>query len=127
MERQLQEGVCAVLLDIDAEALNSTVAELSKKYGKDVVRGVVCDVTSEESVIAAYAQATVEYGGVDILHYASAYLSREPVQLGTLRGQDIGKAMILSVIVMGILLATLGVATQTSWPQYFLDFFRDVK
>lgn len=61
------------------------------------------------------------------LYAASAYLSREPVQLGTLRGQDIGKAMILSVIVMGILLATLGVATQATWPQYFLDFFRDVK
>jgi hypothetical protein len=61
------------------------------------------------------------------LYAASAYLSREPVQLGTLRGQDIGKAMILSVIAIGILLATLGVATQATWPQYFLDFFKDVK
>ena len=61
------------------------------------------------------------------LYAASAYLSREPVQLGTLRGQDIGKAMILSVIGIGILLATLGVATQATWPQYFLDFFKDVK
>ena len=48
------------------------------------------------------------------LYAASAYLSREPVQLGTLRGQDIGKAMILSVIVIGILLATLGVATRVA-------------
>lgn len=61
------------------------------------------------------------------LYAASAYLSREPVQLGTLRGQDIGKAMILSVIVIGILLATLGVATQAAWPQHVLDFFKDVK
>ncbi|MEK6533585.1 MAG: DUF6754 domain-containing protein [Nitrospirota bacterium] len=61
------------------------------------------------------------------LYAASAYLSREPVQLGTLRGQDIGKAMILSVIGIGVLLATLGVATQATWPQYFLDFFKDVK
>ena len=61
------------------------------------------------------------------LYAASAYLSREPVQLGTLRGQDIGKAMILSVIGIGILLATVGVATQATWPQYFLDFFKDVK
>jgi hypothetical protein len=61
------------------------------------------------------------------LYAASAYLSREPVQLGTLRGQDIGKAMILSVIGIGILLATLGVATQAAWPQYFLDFFKDMK
>ncbi|ULA65200.1 MAG: conserved membrane protein of unknown function [Nitrospira sp.] len=61
------------------------------------------------------------------LYAASAYLSREPVQLGTLRGQDIGKVVILSVIVMGILLTTLGVATQAAWPQYFLDCFKDVK
>ena len=43
------------------------------------------------------------------LYAASAYLSREPVQLGTLRGQDIGKAVILSVIVIGIVLQ-LGVS-----------------
>jgi len=29
--------------------------------------------------------------------------------------------------VIGVLLATLGVATQAAWPQYFLDFFKDVK
>jgi len=61
------------------------------------------------------------------LYAASAYLSREPVQLGTLRGQDIGKAMILSVIAIGVLLATVGVATHATWPQYFLDCFKDVK
>ena len=61
------------------------------------------------------------------LYAASAYLSREPVQVGTLRGQDIGKAVILSVILLGVGLATVGVVTGASWPQYLLDFFRDVK
>jgi rhamnulose-1-phosphate aldolase/alcohol dehydrogenase len=84
VERQLQEGVCAVLLDIDTEALASTVAELSKKFGKDVVRGVVCDVTSEESVIAAYAQATIEYGGVDILVSNAGIASASPLEDTTL-------------------------------------------
>ena len=67
VERQLQEGVCAVLLDIDAGALEATVAELAKKYGKDPVRGVLCDVTSEDAVVHAFACAAREYGGVDIL------------------------------------------------------------
>jgi rhamnulose-1-phosphate aldolase/alcohol dehydrogenase len=84
VERQLQEGVCAVLLDIDAEALDSTVAELSKKYGKDVVRGVACDVTSEESVIAAYARAAIEYGGVDILVSNAGIASASPLEDTTL-------------------------------------------
>jgi hypothetical protein len=61
------------------------------------------------------------------LYAASAYLSREPVQVGTLRGQDIGKALILGVIGVGTVLATLGVIFDVQWPKLFLDFFRDVK
>ncbi len=61
------------------------------------------------------------------LYAASAYLSREPVQVGTLRGQDIGKALILGVIGVGTVLATLGVMLDAQWPKLFLDFFRDVK
>ncbi len=61
------------------------------------------------------------------LYAASAYLSREPVQIGTLRGQDIGKAFILSVIGLGTLLATFGAVMQAEWPQLFLDLFKDLK
>jgi uncharacterized protein DUF6754 len=61
------------------------------------------------------------------LYAASAYLSKEPIQIGTLRGQDIGKAVILSVILIGTVLATVGVATGASWPQLFLDLFKDLK
>ena len=61
------------------------------------------------------------------LYAASAYLSKEPVQIGTLRGQDIGKAVILSVILIGTLLATVGVATGSSWPKLLLDLFKDLK
>jgi hypothetical protein len=61
------------------------------------------------------------------LYAASAYLSKEPVQVGTLRGQDIGKALILGVLGIGIVLATLGVLLDAQWPKLFLDLFRDVK
>ncbi len=61
------------------------------------------------------------------LYAASAYLSREPIQIGTLRGQDIGKAFILTVIGIGTLLATVGVVTGEQWPQLFLDLFKDLK
>ncbi|MBM4050793.1 MAG: hypothetical protein FJ279_37330 [Planctomycetes bacterium] len=42
------------------------------------------------------------------LYAASAYLSREPLLLGTLRGQDVGKAFLILLLVLGTLLATLG-------------------
>jgi hypothetical protein len=61
------------------------------------------------------------------LYAASAYLSKEPVQIGTLRGQDLGKAVILSAIVIGTVLATIGAVTGAQWPSLFLDFFKDLK
>ncbi|BCA54039.1 conserved exported protein of unknown function [Nitrospira sp. KM1] len=61
------------------------------------------------------------------LYAASAYLSREPVQIGTLRGQDIGKAVILGIVAVGTVLATIGVATGAAWPQLVLDLFKDLK
>ena len=42
------------------------------------------------------------------LYAASAYLAREPKLLGSLKGQDTGKAFLLAVLVLGTLLATLG-------------------
>ncbi len=42
------------------------------------------------------------------LYAASAYLSGEPRLLGSLKGQDGGKAIILAVLVLGTILATLG-------------------
>ena len=61
------------------------------------------------------------------LYAASAYLSREPVQVGTLRGQDIGKAIVLGVILVGSLLASAGVLFGTDWPSVVLDLFKDLK
>ena len=47
------------------------------------------------------------------LYAASAYLSREPKLLGSLKGQDIGKAVLLIVMILGTLLATFGFPTLT--------------
>jgi hypothetical protein len=41
------------------------------------------------------------------LFAASAYLSREPRQLGSLKGQDVGKALFLILIIVGVILATI--------------------
>ncbi|MFT5086838.1 MAG: hypothetical protein ACI906_002807 [Candidatus Latescibacterota bacterium] len=43
------------------------------------------------------------------LYAASAYLSREPKLLGSLKGQDVGKAILIVVILLGVLLATVDV------------------
>jgi hypothetical protein len=61
------------------------------------------------------------------LYAASAYLSREPVQVGTLLGQDVGKLAVLSLIALGSIAATLKLGFGIEWAQLLLDVLRDVK
>ena len=93
VERLLKEGACAVLLDIDAAALAEVGAELSKAHGRDHVRTALCDVTSEASVLKAFEQAVIEYGGVDILVSNAGIASAAPIEDTSLalwqRNQDI--------------------------------------
>ena len=61
------------------------------------------------------------------LYAASAYLSREPVQVGTLLGQDVGKLAVLSLIALGSIAATLKLGFGVEWAHLLLDVLRDVK
>jgi rhamnulose-1-phosphate aldolase/alcohol dehydrogenase len=79
-ERYLKEGACVMLADIDAEALARTEAELSGGFGRDVLRSVAMNVTDEAAVIAAFAQAAVEFGGVDILVSNAGIASSAPIE-----------------------------------------------
>jgi rhamnulose-1-phosphate aldolase/alcohol dehydrogenase len=83
-KRMLAEGACVVLADIDEHALLSVAADMSKTYGKDHVRAVLCDVTDEASVIAAYARAAIEFGGVDTLVSNAGIASAAPIEDTTL-------------------------------------------
>jgi rhamnulose-1-phosphate aldolase/alcohol dehydrogenase len=65
--RLMGEGACVVLADIDAKSLDATVADFGKRFGKDVVAGVHVDVTSEPAVEAAFREAVLAYGGIDIV------------------------------------------------------------
>ncbi len=42
------------------------------------------------------------------LYAASAYLSREPLSLGSLKGQDLAKAIIAALVFLGVLVVSLG-------------------
>ena len=61
------------------------------------------------------------------LYAASAYLSREPVLVGTLRGQDLGKGFLLVSMVIGTVLATIGTLAGTEAFVPLLQLFRDFK
>jgi rhamnulose-1-phosphate aldolase/alcohol dehydrogenase len=86
--RMLQQGACVVLADIDEESLDNTVADLSGAFGRDVVRGVACDVTKEESVIAAINFCSVEFGGMDIVVCNAGIASSAPLDETSLEMWD---------------------------------------
>jgi rhamnulose-1-phosphate aldolase/alcohol dehydrogenase len=65
--RLMQEGVCAVLCDIDQAALGAAERELRAEYGADRIASLAMDVTDEAAVAGAYQAAAVRFGGVDII------------------------------------------------------------
>jgi rhamnulose-1-phosphate aldolase/alcohol dehydrogenase len=82
--RLLREGACVVLADIDQTALDSAVSELSSAFSADAVRGVNINVTSEDQVTSGFAQAVVEFGGLDILVSNAGLASSAPIEDTTL-------------------------------------------
>ena len=83
-ERYLAEGACVVLADINADALGGVRDSLVARHGADVVRTVTMNVTDEDAVARAFADATVEFGGVDILVSNAGIASSAPVEDTTL-------------------------------------------
>ena len=78
--RYLSEGACVVLADINAENLKVAHDSLTQAFGRDVVRSVVMDVTDEDAVARAFADAAVEFGGIDILVSNAGIASSAPVE-----------------------------------------------
>ncbi|MEM8787175.1 MAG: bifunctional rhamnulose-1-phosphate aldolase/short-chain dehydrogenase [Pseudomonadota bacterium] len=78
--RYVSEGACVVLADIDAGSLKVAQDNLTGTYGSDVVRSVVMDVTDEDAVARTFAEARVEFGGIDILVSNAGIASSAPVE-----------------------------------------------
>jgi rhamnulose-1-phosphate aldolase/alcohol dehydrogenase len=78
--RLMGEGASVVLADIDAQSLDATVADFGKLFGRDVVTGVHVDVTSEPAVEAAFHEAVLAYGGIDIVVANAGIASAAPFE-----------------------------------------------
>ncbi len=78
--RYLAEGACVVLADIAEDGLKATQEQLAQRHGRDVVRSVMMNVTDEAAVARAYAEAAVEFGGIDILVSNAGIASSAPVE-----------------------------------------------
>ena len=86
--RLLRDGACVVLADRDTVAAEEVRAGFAKQFGKDVVRSVVCDVTDEAQVQAAFDFAAREFGGLDILVANAGIASSAPIEQTTVELWD---------------------------------------
>lgn len=82
--RLLADGACAVICDVDREALAEAKGELEAEFGRDVVRSLWVDVTREDAVIALFKDAALEFGGLDICVSNAGIASAAPVEDTTL-------------------------------------------
>jgi rhamnulose-1-phosphate aldolase/alcohol dehydrogenase len=78
--RLISEGACVMLADIDAASLETSVKDFGKRFGRDAVAGAVMDVTNEASVEAAFRDATIRFGGLDILVSNAGIASAAPFE-----------------------------------------------
>lgn len=62
--RLAAEGACVVVADLDLQKATDAAAELG---GTDVAIGVAADVSSADGVAAAFAEAALAFGGVDLV------------------------------------------------------------
>ncbi|HKT75355.1 MAG TPA: bifunctional rhamnulose-1-phosphate aldolase/short-chain dehydrogenase [Sphingobium sp.] len=78
--RLMADGACVMLLDREAAVLDEIREGFAKQFGKDVVRGAVCDVTDEVQVAAAFEACAREFGGLDILVANAGIASSAPIE-----------------------------------------------
>ena len=69
------EGANVFLTDIAEDR----VTEAADTYKRDVAAYAVCDVTKEESIAAAYQQACLAFGGVDIVVHSAGLAISKPL------------------------------------------------
>ncbi|HWJ74582.1 MAG TPA: bifunctional rhamnulose-1-phosphate aldolase/short-chain dehydrogenase [Kaistia sp.] len=86
--RYLREGAVVMIADIDQKALDDTVASFGKAFGKDNIRGVIANVTSESDVEKAFTETLLAFGGIDILVSNAGISSAAPFEDTTLEVWD---------------------------------------
>ena len=78
--RLLADGACVMLLDRDEGVLAAVASGFGERFGKDVVRSSVCDVTDEAQVVAAFVACSREFGGLDIFVANAGIASSAPIE-----------------------------------------------
>jgi rhamnulose-1-phosphate aldolase/alcohol dehydrogenase len=83
--RLVSEGAHVVLADLNLEGAEKVTAEINEQYGAGRAVAVKMDVTMEEQVQAAFDQAALTFGGVDIIVNNAGLATSSPIDETTLQ------------------------------------------
>ena len=83
--RFAEEGAHVIVADLNMEGAEKVAAEINEAYGEGRALAVKMDVTSEKQVAAAYEQAALAYGGVDIIVNNAGLATSSPFDETTLK------------------------------------------
>ncbi|WP_042224174.1 bifunctional rhamnulose-1-phosphate aldolase/short-chain dehydrogenase [Oceanobacillus manasiensis] len=82
--RLVNEGAHVVVADINLEGAEELAGEINERFGSNRAKAVKMDVTKEEKVQAAIADAILTYGGLDIIVNNAGLASSSPFEETTL-------------------------------------------
>ncbi|ATP55140.1 bifunctional rhamnulose-1-phosphate aldolase/short-chain dehydrogenase [Pedobacter ginsengisoli] len=98
----IEEGACAVINDNDAGRLQKANDSFNSEFGKDAYTAVVLDVTDATSIKNAFEEASLEFGGVDIVVNCAGISISKPIEEHTEKDWD----LLYDILVKGQFLVT---------------------
>jgi rhamnulose-1-phosphate aldolase/alcohol dehydrogenase len=91
------EGACLIVNDNDDQRLSSAAKDFQIHYGKDVFIAVVLDVTKSEDIKHSFIEASLAFGGVDIVVNCAGLSISKPLEDHTEKDWD----LVYDVLVKG--------------------------
>jgi rhamnulose-1-phosphate aldolase/alcohol dehydrogenase len=83
------EGACIVVNDNDDQRLSFARKDFQKHYGKDAFITVVLDVTKSEDIRRSFEEASLAFGGVDIVVNCAGLSISKPLEEHTEKDWDL--------------------------------------
>lgn len=98
----IEEGACAVINDNDAGRLQKANDSFNNEFGKDAYTAVMLDVTDSASIKNAFDEASLEFGGVDIVVNCAGISISKPIEEHTEKDWN----LLYDILVKGQFLVT---------------------
>ncbi len=98
----VQEGACVLINDNDESRLMNAKEEFNEQFGKDAFASALLDVTKIDSIKNAFNEASLNFGGVDIVVNCAGLSISKPIEEHTEADWD----LLYDVLVKGQFLVT---------------------